>query len=110
MSLSRSPTWTHRAGSPSSAVDCLRFSSQRTLSFCSIGMRVGLTFPLRALVPLNFLRVQNLTAARPSGTPSGVSTRLECISSPQRVTVACRRGPPLSSEIAPIASGLSRRS
>ena len=71
MSLSRSPMWTHRDGSPSSSVDCLRFSSQRTLSFCSIGMRVRLTLPLRALVPLNFLRVQNLTAARPSGSALG---------------------------------------
>ena len=56
-------------------------------------------------MPLNFLRVQNLTAARPSGTPSVVSTRLECMSTPQTVWVACR---PLMSEIWPIASGLSR--
>src|SRR5262249_47014989 len=49
----------------------------------SIGTRVGLTLLLRALVPLNFWRVQNVTAARPSGTPAVVTPRLEGISSPQ---------------------------
>jgi hypothetical protein len=36
-------------------------------------------------VPLNFFRDQNLIAARPSGKPSGVTTRLECIRRPQAV-------------------------
>jgi hypothetical protein len=79
-------------------------SSQRTLSFCSIGTGVGLTLLLRALVPLNFWRVQNLTAARPSGTLSVVTTRLECISSPQTVWVTCR---PLTKESRPMPSGVS---
>ena len=66
------------------------------LSFFSIGMRVVLTeclppsMPLRALVPLNFLRVQNLAAARPNGTPSVVTTKLECSKSPQTVRVVGR--------------------
>src|SRR4051812_10147412 len=55
MSFSRSPTWTSRAGSPSSAVAWRMFSSQRTLSFASIGTRVGLTRRLSAFVPLNVL-------------------------------------------------------
>src|SRR5215471_17367148 len=70
MSLSRSPIWMQRAGSPKSAVDWRRFSSQRMLSLPSIGTRVGLIFFLRAAVPLDFSRVQNLTAARPKGKPS----------------------------------------
>ena len=60
-------------------------SSHRTLSLPSIGIRVGLTFRFRALVPLNFFLVQNFTAARPSGSPSAVTARLACISSPQTV-------------------------
>src|SRR4051812_3006024 len=44
MSLSRSPIWTHRPGSPNSAVDWRMFSSHRMLSLCSIGTRVGLIF------------------------------------------------------------------
>jgi hypothetical protein len=42
----------------------------RLLSFCSIGTRVGLILRLSAAVPLNFFRVQNLTVAKPSGSPS----------------------------------------
>jgi hypothetical protein len=38
-------------GSPKSAVDWRRFSSQRMLSLSSIGTRVGLIFFLRAAVP-----------------------------------------------------------
>jgi len=38
-----------------------------------------------AVVPLNFWRVQNATAASPSGKPSGVTTRLECIMIPHTV-------------------------
>jgi hypothetical protein len=34
-------------------VDCFRFSSQRILSFFSVGTRVGLIFFLSALQPLN---------------------------------------------------------
>jgi hypothetical protein len=45
------------------------FSSQRSLSFCSMGTRVGLIFFLSAAVPLNFDRVQNLMAEMPRGTP-----------------------------------------
>jgi hypothetical protein len=66
---------------------------------------LGLTLLLRALVPLNFFRVQNLTAARPSGTPAVVTTRLECSSSPQTVWVTCR---PLTNESCPTPSGVSR--
>lgn len=39
--------------------------------------------PLSALVPLNFLRVQSLIAANPSGRPSVVTARLECMRMPQ---------------------------
>src|SRR5208337_5044463 len=82
---------TQRCGSLSNADDCLRFSSHRTLSFSSIGTRVGLIFFLSALHPLNFFRVQNFTAAIPSGRPSVVTTRLECIRRPH--TVCIRRRP-----------------
>src|SRR3546814_4507272 len=44
----------------------------------SMGTLVGLIFFLSAAVPLNFLRVQNLTAVRPRGSPSVVTARLEC--------------------------------
>ena len=37
--------------------------------------------PFNALVPLNFLRVQNLTAVSPSGLPAVVTAKLECMSS-----------------------------
>ncbi|MCY1158283.1 MAG: hypothetical protein MOP51_1306 [Citricoccus sp.] len=90
MSLSRSPMWTQRAGSPNSSVVRRMLSSHRTLSFPSIGTRVGLIRLFRALVPLNVLRVQNLTAPRPSGRPSVVTARLECISSPQAVCIRTR--------------------
>src|SRR5712691_7538033 len=85
MSLSRSPIWMHRPGSLRSSVDCFRFSSQRMLSFFSMGTLVGLIFFLSAAVPLNFFLVQNLMAANPSGTPSIVTARLECIRMPQTV-------------------------
>jgi len=80
------------------------------LSFFSMGMRVGLTFFLSAAVPLNFFRVQNLTADNPSGSPSIVTTRLECIRMPQ--TVCDLRRPALSRPllmllVMPIASGFS---
>ena len=86
--------WMHRAGSPNNSVVCRMLSSQRTLSLPSIGTRVGLIRFLRALVPLNLFRVQNLTAPRPSGKPSVVTARLACISSPQ--TVCIRMRPSLS--------------
>jgi hypothetical protein len=38
-------------GAPRSVVDCFAFSSQRMLSFFSIGTRVGLIFLLSALQP-----------------------------------------------------------
>lgn len=43
---------------------------------------------LSAFVPLNFFRVQNLIAANPSGRPSVVTARLECMRIPH--TVCCR--------------------
>src|SRR5437764_4876942 len=52
------------------------FSSQRVLSFLSIGTRVGLIFFLSALQPLNSLRVQNFMAVRPSGSPAVVTALL----------------------------------
>jgi hypothetical protein len=66
---------------------------------------------LRAAVPLNFFLVQNLTAAKPNGTPSIVTARLECIRMPQ--TVCDLRRPALSRPllmllVMPIASELSR--
>src|SRR5215831_18237317 len=70
MSLSRSPICTHHPGSPSVAVDCLRFCSQRTLSLCSIGTRVELIFFFSAALPLNFFRFHNLMTAKPRGRPS----------------------------------------
>jgi hypothetical protein len=74
-----------RSGCPSRSIDCLRLSSQRTLSFFSMGTRAGLIFFLSCAVPLNFFRVQNFTAANPNGRPSTVTARLECISIPQTV-------------------------
>ncbi|NUB05174.1 hypothetical protein FW320_03090 [Azospirillum sp. Vi22] len=82
-----------RPGSPNSSVVRRRFSSQRTLSFCSMGTRVGLIFLLRAAVPLNLVRVQNLTAPSPRGRPSVVAARLACISNPHTV---CMRNRPSS--------------
>ncbi|MBP1293654.1 MULTISPECIES: hypothetical protein [Bradyrhizobium] len=38
-------------------------SSQRTLSFFSVGMRGGFDLPLDCAVPLNFFRAQSFTAA-----------------------------------------------
>jgi len=64
------------------------------LSFFSMGMRVGLIFFLSAAVPLNFFRVQILTAANPSGSPSVVIARLDYIRMPQ--TVCDLRRPALS--------------
>jgi hypothetical protein len=63
----------------------LKVSSQRMLSFSSIGTRVGLILRLSAFAPLNFLRDQNLIAANPSGKPSVVTARLECIKMPHAV-------------------------
>ncbi|MGY3219756.1 hypothetical protein ACVIM5_000363 [Bradyrhizobium sp. USDA 4512] len=41
------------------------------LSFCSIGTRVGLIFRFSAVVPLNFLRVQNLYCRQSERKPLG---------------------------------------
>ena len=41
-----------------------------------MGTRVGLIFRFRALVPLNSLRLQNLIAAKPSGSPSVVTAKM----------------------------------
>ena len=64
-------------------MDCRKLSSQRMLSFFSMGIRVGLIFLLSALVPLNLLRDQNFTAESPKGNPSVVTAKLECIKIPQ---------------------------
>lgn len=74
------------------------------------GTRVGLIFFLSAAVPLNFFRVQNLTAVSPSGSPSVVTARLECIRMPQ--TVCDLRRPAFSRPlfmllVIPIASEFS---
>jgi len=108
MSLSRSPIWTHRPGSPSSSVDCRTFSNHLTLSFLSMATRVGLIFFFSAAAPLNFSRVQNLAAVRPSGSPSLVTAKLECIRMPH--TACDRRRPALSRPlltlyVKPIARG-----
>jgi hypothetical protein len=82
------------------------------LSFSSIGTRVGLTWRLSAFVPLNSLRVQNWTAASPSGKPSVVTTRLACISSPHWVygrRLPLRSRPVDAWPIAPMVSGLAQR-
>jgi hypothetical protein len=55
------------------------------LFFFSIGTRVGLTRRFSAFAPWNLSRFQNLIAARPSGSPSRVATKLECIRMPQLV-------------------------
>ena len=53
------------------------------LSFCSIGIRVILIFFFKALVPLNFLRLQNFIAVNPEGqNPSVVTAKLECMKNP----------------------------
>src|SRR6266478_8248288 len=64
MSLSRSPIWMHRPGSPRSSVDCFRFSSHRMLSFFSMGTRVGLIFLLRAAVPFELVSGPELHRAQ----------------------------------------------
>lgn len=58
-----------------------------------MGTRVGLIFFLSAAVPLNFVRVQNFMAERPSGRPSSMTARLECIKSSHTVI---RKRPALS--------------
>ena len=56
MSPSRSPTWTHRRRVAQLArVDRFRFSSQRTLSFCSIGTRRRVDRPLAGVRALERL-------------------------------------------------------
>jgi hypothetical protein len=55
------------------------------LSFLSIGTHVGLILRFNALVPWNLSRFQNLIAASPSGKPSTVVTKLECMRMPQLV-------------------------
>ena len=64
--------------------------------------------PLRALVPLNFLRVQNLTAVSPSGLPAVVTARLECINSPHLVIGLLPMRAAGSFRVLPIVSGFSR--
>ena len=50
----------------------------------------SMPLPWSAWVPLNFLRVQSLIAARPSGRPSVVTARLECMRMPRIVCNRCR--------------------
>ena len=57
------------------SMDCFSFSNHRMLSFFSMGTRVGLIFFLSAAVPVNFLRIQNLTAASNLKTPMPWSRR-----------------------------------
>jgi hypothetical protein len=75
----------------------------------SMGTRVGLIFFLSALEPLNFFLVQNLMAAKPRGSPSVVTTRLECIRIPQTVRNVMRPFLffPLTMQVEPISSGFS---
>jgi hypothetical protein len=75
--------WTQRSGAPDNSVERRSLSSQRVLSFCAMGTRVGLIFRLIAGVPVNVSRDQNFAAVRPSGKPSGVIARLPCNSIPQ---------------------------
>ncbi|ESY79537.1 hypothetical protein X740_16590 [Mesorhizobium sp. LNHC221B00] len=50
----------------------------------------GIDVRLSASVPLNFVRVQNFTAVRPRGVPVRVTAKLECISTPHKVsTLGC---------------------
>ncbi len=111
MSLSLSPICTHRSGAPDNSVERRRLSSQRILSFCSIGTRVGFIFRLSAVVPLNLSRDQNFVAVRPSGKPSGVIAKLACISIPQ-TRYFFRQSPlffgPVAVPIKPIFSGDAR--
>lgn len=86
-------------------MDRVTFVSQRQLSFSSIGTVVGLITRLRALVPLNPLRDQNWTAANPRGAPAVVSTKPECIGSPQAVCMPCR---PFTYDRGPTPSGVLR--
>ncbi len=69
------------------------------LSFSSIGTRAGLIF-FSAFAPLNFSRDQNLIAVSPSGNPSVVTARLECIRMPQ--AVYCRGRPCASAPATPM--------
>src|ERR1700733_139361 len=85
VAIAFAPMCTHRAGSPNRFVDCRRFSSQRMLSYSLIGTRVGLILFFSVFTPLNFLRDQNLIAVSPSGKPSAVTARLECIRMPHAV-------------------------
>ncbi|WP_369009163.1 DDE-type integrase/transposase/recombinase [Aminobacter carboxidus] len=56
----------------------------------ALSKRPDTPLALRASVPLNFVRVQNITAVRPRGVPVRVTARLECISTPHKVsTVGC---------------------
>jgi hypothetical protein len=79
--------WTQRSGCAIKSLDCCMFCSHRKLSFASMGIRVGLILFFSARVPLNFWRLQNLIAHRPSGSPSVVTARLECIKIPQTVWI-----------------------
>ena len=99
------------AGTTKKICGCLRLSNQRMPSLFSIGTRVGLIFFFKAAVPLNFRRVKTLTAAKPSGTPSVVSAKLECMRMPQTVCDRTRPAfsrPLLTLLVIPIAADASR--
>src|SRR5215468_672115 len=113
MSPSRSQILTHFPGPPRNVTDCLTFSNHRMLSFVSIETRVELIFLLSASQPLNFFLVQNFIAASPSGRPSTVVTKLECIKIPQTVTKLLRTSfflslPVGTLRVTPTKCGLSR--
>jgi hypothetical protein len=82
-----SPMWTHCPASPRSSVDCWTFSILQPPD-------AFLLLDWNARRIMNFFGVQNLTAASPSGSPSIVTARLECIRMPQ--TVCDLRRPALS--------------
>ena len=75
MSASRSPMCTHRDGSANRSVACFRFSSQRRLSFCSIGMRVGLTVFFRGVGALGLLAGPELDGRQAQRDPLGSQHR-----------------------------------
>jgi len=67
----------------------LRFSSQRMLSFFFDRHTRRINPSLQRIRAVKLVRFQNLIAARPSGSPSRVTTKLECIRMPQLGVKPC---------------------
>src|SRR5690242_20675958 len=71
----------------------------------------GIDFPLKSIGPFEFLSRPELHGANPRGSPSVVTTRLECIKMRQTV-IGVRRPalflPPVVTVVLPIDSALSR--